>query len=112
MSHSIFALGNDAEAERGWREALHITRETQGTFVALEALVGMAMLKMKRNQMEQALELLWIVLNHPASLLETKDRAHRLREESSVQFSQTQVESIQTQAGKKTFAMIVDELLK
>ena len=38
MSHSMFALGNDAEAERGWCEALHVTMETQGTFVALEAL--------------------------------------------------------------------------
>ena len=46
MSHSIFALGSDAEAERGWREALRITTETSSAFVALEALVGMAMLKM------------------------------------------------------------------
>jgi tetratricopeptide (TPR) repeat protein len=32
MSHSSFALGNDAEAERDWCEALLGTRETQGTF--------------------------------------------------------------------------------
>ena len=47
MSRSIFALGNDAEAERGWREALRIAIETQGTFVALEALVGLASLQSK-----------------------------------------------------------------
>ena len=44
MSRSVFALGNDAEAERVWRESLRIAIETNGTLVALEALVGIASL--------------------------------------------------------------------
>ena len=79
MSQSMFALGNHAEAEGGWREALHVTMETQGTFVALEALVGFAALKAKQGNIEQALELSLIVLNHPGSLQETKNRADPLR---------------------------------
>ena len=75
MSRSVFALGNDAEAERVWRESLRIATETHGTPVALEALAGFASLQAKRGDMEHALELLLIVLNHPASFQETKNRA-------------------------------------
>jgi tetratricopeptide (TPR) repeat protein len=112
MSRSIFALGNDAEAERGWREALRITTETQSTFVALEALVGIATLKAKQGNIEQALELSLNVLNHPASLQETKNRADRLRAELEMQLSSTQVETIQAHTGEKTFDAIVEDLLK
>ena len=77
MSRGIFVLGNDAEAERGWCEALHVTMETQGTFVALEALVGIATLRAQGN-IDQALELLLIVLDH-SPLQETKNRASDLQ---------------------------------
>jgi tetratricopeptide (TPR) repeat protein len=112
MSHSIFALENDAEAERGWREALHVTMETQGTFVALEALVGIATLKAKQGNIERALELLLIVLNHPASLQETKNRADRLRAELEAQLTSQQVEAAQARAQAKTFEVVVDEILE
>ena len=75
MGRSILALGNEAEAGRVWREALRIAIDTRGTPVALEALAGLANLQAKRGDREHALELLLIVLNHPASFQETKDRA-------------------------------------
>jgi predicted ATPase/DNA-binding XRE family transcriptional regulator len=112
MSYSIFALGKDTEAERGWREALYVTMETQGTFVALEALVGIAMLKAKQGNIEQALELTWIALNHPATLQETKKRADRLRAELEAQLTATQIETIQAHVRVKTFEAALEELIK
>jgi predicted ATPase len=56
MSRSVFALGNDAEAERLWRESLRLALETQGTFIMLEALIGIARLQAKRGEIERALE--------------------------------------------------------
>lgn len=112
MSHSIFALENDAEAERGWCQALQVTMETQGTFVALEALLGIATLKAKQGNIERALELLLIVLNHPASLQETKNRADHLRAKLEVQLTSQQVESAQARAQAKTFEVVVDEVLE
>src|SRR5574341_2203987 len=38
MGRSVFALGNDAEAERTWRESLRIATEIHGISVALYAL--------------------------------------------------------------------------
>lgn len=112
MSYSILALGNDAEAERGWLKALHITTETQGTFVALEALVGIATLKAKQGNIEQALELSLIALHHPASLQETKNRADRLRSELEVQLVLTQVEAIQAHVREMTVETVEERLLK
>ncbi len=112
MSHSVFALGNDVEAEQGWRQALGITMETQGTFVALEALVGIAMLKANQGKIEQALELSLIVLNHPASLAETKNLADHLHKKLEAQLAPTQIEPIQVHAREKTLEAVVEELLK
>jgi len=112
MSHSMFALGNDAEAERGWCEALHVTMETQGTFVALEAFVGIATLKAKQRNIEQALELSLIVLNHPASLQEVKNRADRLRPELEAQLTRQQVAAAHTRATATTFEAAVEAILQ
>jgi tetratricopeptide (TPR) repeat protein len=110
--HSILALGNDAEAERAWREALHIAMETQGTFVALEALAGIATLKAEQGTIEQALELSLIVLDHPASLRETKNRTAHLRAELEAQLTPAQIESIHNDAREKTFEAVVEDFLK
>jgi tetratricopeptide (TPR) repeat protein len=112
MSRSVFALGDETEAERGWRESLRIANETRGAWVALEALVGIANLQAKRGECEQALELLLIVLDNPSSIQETKDRAARLRTELEAQLTPSQIESIQTHAREKTFEATVEELLK
>jgi len=112
MGRSVFALGNDTEAERVWRESLRIATETRGTPVALAAIVGLASLQAKRGDMEHALELLLIVLNHPASVQETKNRAAHLRAELEAQLTRQQVEAAQAWVQAKTFEAAVDEVLK
>ena len=112
MSRSIFALGNDAEAGRLWRESLRIAIETRGTFIVLEALVGLAGLAAKQGAAEHALELLLIVLNHPATVQDTQERAARLRAELEAQLTRQQVEAAQARALAKTFEAAVDEVLK
>lgn len=54
MCHSLFALGDDAQAERGWREALRLTGETRSMFAALDALSGIAALRARQGNIEQA----------------------------------------------------------
>jgi len=112
MSRSIFALGNDAEAGRNWRESLRIAIETRGLFIALESLVGIASLQAKRGDTERALELLLIVLDHPAGNQDTRDRAVDLRDKFIAQLTGRQVESVEGRARTKTFEAVVDEILK
>ncbi|CAG0935831.1 Putative HTH-type transcriptional regulator [Thermoflexales bacterium] len=112
LGRSVFALGDDAEAGRIWHESLRLTTETQGVFTALEALVGLASLQMRQGASEKALEVLLIVLNHPASIQETKKRAARLRTDVEARLTRPQIEAAQARAQAKTFEVAVDEVLK
>jgi predicted ATPase/transcriptional regulator with XRE-family HTH domain len=112
MGRSIFALGNDVEAEHVWREALRIATDIRGVPVALESLVGVSSLRAKSGDPQSALELLLIVLNHPACDQETKKQAEPLRIELEAQLTSTQIEIIQAHAAEKTFDLVVEDLLK
>jgi predicted ATPase/transcriptional regulator with XRE-family HTH domain len=109
---SVFALGNAAEAGRVWRESLRIAIETRSTPVALEALAGLASLQAKQGDREHALELLLIVLNHPASFQETKNRAAHLRTQLESQLTNQQVEATQARVKVKTLESASDEILE
>jgi tetratricopeptide (TPR) repeat protein len=109
---SVFALGNQTEAKRIWHESLRIATEIHATPVALETLASLASLLAEPAEKEYALELLLLVLNHPASLQETKNRAARLRAELEGQLPSTRVEAIQAHIGEKTLEAIVEDLLK
>jgi predicted ATPase/DNA-binding XRE family transcriptional regulator len=112
MSWSILALGNDADAEQIWREALRIATEIQGIPVALDTLAGFASLQAKQGDLEYALELVLIVSNHPASLQESKNRASDLRADLEAQLTPTQIKTIQAHAGEKTLEAVVGDLLR
>jgi predicted ATPase/DNA-binding XRE family transcriptional regulator len=112
MGQSLFALGNDVEAERIWRESLRIAAEIRGIPVVLEALVGIASLRAKRGETQSALELLLIVLNHPACDQEIKNRASALQAELETQLTPAQIEATQVRAGEETFEAVVEDLLK
>ena len=112
MGRSFFALGNDAEAGRIWREALHIAIETGGPGWALEALIGISRLQAKHGDREHALELLLMVLDHPATITGARKRAAQLRAEIESQLTSQQVEGALVRARTKTFEAIVNEVLK
>jgi len=80
--------------------------------VVLEALVGIAGLRVKRGETQSALELLLMVLNHPACDQEIKSRAEKPRLELATQLTPMQIESIQSHAREKTLEAVVDELFK
>ena len=86
--------------------------ENHGTPVALNTLAGMASLFAKRGDMPHALELVMIILEHPASLQATRDRASQLRLELEAQMTSQQVKVAQAQAQATTFEVAVNEILK
>lgn len=112
MGRSVFALGMDLEAERIWRDALRISTDTQALLVGLEAVVGIANLQAKRGDIEAALELLLIVLDHSASIQETKNRASQLRAQLEVQLTPQEIKVVSRRAGAKTFTSVVEDILR
>lgn len=111
LSRSLFALGDEAEAERGWREALHIASATSGTFVVLEALVGLAALSAKQGDPARALEFLLLVLQHPAAIQATRQHAEQLQQAVTAQLTKQQIAAAQARAQTQTLAVVVDEIL-
>lgn len=111
MGRSLFALGNDIEAEHFWLESLRISIETQATLVGLEAVVGIASLQAKRGKNEEALESLLMILNHPASIQETKNRASQLHAQLVARLTPQENEVAQQRAGARTLTLLAAELL-
>ena len=91
---------------------MRIANETHATPVALEALVGLASLQSKDGDREHALELVLTVLNHSASVQETRNRAAHLNSGLEAQLTSRQVEAAQSRGQAKSLEAVVDEALK
>jgi predicted ATPase/DNA-binding SARP family transcriptional activator len=72
------AQGNFEEARNLYLEAIGIAMEIGSTPLALNALVGMADLLRHKGEIEFAIELLALVIHHPASERDTEVRAEQL----------------------------------
>jgi predicted ATPase/DNA-binding SARP family transcriptional activator len=75
LGHVTTALKEYEPSKAYYYEALQIARDIQTTPLTLEALGGLAVVFANESRLEQALELLELVLAHPASNKETRDRA-------------------------------------
>ena len=111
IAQSNFVGGNDAEAERFWRESLRIAMETRGILTTMDALVGYASLLAKRREFKSALPLLMISLDHPATVAETKVRADALAVHVKAQMTLEEVESVQIIMENNTFESVVQGIL-
>ena len=88
---------------------MRIASEAGGTFITLEAITGLARLYAKWGDRERALELLLVVLDHPSSLQETRDRAANLRGELGEKLTDQQVEAAQARARDATLEAVVGQ---
>ena len=78
-----------------------------------EALAGLASLQAKHGELlPQAFKLLLIVLNHPACLQDTKDRANPLRAEVEAHLTERQVEAAHKQARVEPLDQVVGQILR
>ena len=112
QGYNSLALNDILEAQKSFTEALRLARQCNYTPYALDALTGFANLEISQGNVERAFELLLLVLNHPATIQETRGRASHLRAELAAQLSPSQIEAIQTHVGKRTFESVVEDLLK
>ena len=70
-------MGEAEKAERHFREALRIAIVTGRTREALDALFNLGHLFMRRGDVDEAAEMLQIIVYHPATAKETLDAAER-----------------------------------
>ena len=108
------ALGEHDASRRQFRETLAIAMEIGTLPVALDALVGLAILLHEGEQKERirALEFLQHVLNHSASSHETKGKATRLINEMEADLPVDIVDTIRKRGQDKTLEAFVDDILR
>jgi tetratricopeptide (TPR) repeat protein len=77
----VLGLGDYQGAKLYFHGVLKLATEAQMMPLALEALTGFAHLWARTGEPERAVELLALVMDHPASAQDCKDRAARLQDE-------------------------------
>jgi len=108
---SVLALGNLTKAEEIYRKAIWIASEVKGIPLILESILGVAQVRVKQGNPEEAYKMLLVVLNHPATHQETRDRAQELQGIATSRLKPQQVASIQSHVENRSFQSIVDDVL-
>jgi len=87
LGGASLALGEDGEAERHYYQALKTAKEVNALPIAMEALVGIAMLMIRRGNHERAIELLGFAQAQDVTDKEVKDRSSGLLKELETKVS-------------------------
>jgi LuxR family maltose regulon positive regulatory protein len=109
MGNSARALGHYGEARRYLREALQISSQLMASITPL-IFVGIGELFLQTGKQARGIELLALVLRHPASDQDTKDRAQRLLNQYSATIQAADQISTNVDFNAVTTALL-DELL-
>jgi len=104
-------LGENQAAQVHFREALKIAVGIDAVPLALEILVGIAVLLAEEGEGGQALELLSVARHHAASTRQTRDRAEHLRTELEPQLSPEVIAEGRRRGKTRTLDEVVKEVL-
>jgi len=77
----LMRSGKPAEAENKYKEALHVSKKAESIPLKLDALAGIAEIHHRTGDFKRAFDLAKLILNHPACMQETKDRACQILSE-------------------------------
>lgn len=111
LGEATAAEGDVREAERIFRSALDLALESHATPLVLEALVGLAYLKVNTAQIDRVWSIIVSVVAHPASTQEIKDRAERLRAKLQARLTPQEVAGLQAQARNKPLEELMAEIV-
>jgi tetratricopeptide (TPR) repeat protein len=99
------------DARRSYLAALRTAFEAKATPSVLTALFGLAMVLKREGNQEQALELCYHIMQHPASGKETYERAHYLYDQLLAETSIKQGPALNDQLGLRPFDLVVGSLV-
>jgi len=106
-----YTLGDDTEAARNFGESLRLVLEVGAIPSALLALAGIAKFRVRAGNPDQALELLGLVLHHPACDDETRQRAEPLLAELRAVLPPEVVEAALERGRARTVEEVAAEIL-
>ncbi len=104
-------MGNHSSARSHFRQAGRLAQENQAPPNVLDALVGLAMLDMAENLHERAILTAGLVLEHPASMPDARERAEKLCQEIEVKLSPEQTARLRPSCQSIPLSDLVAEIL-
>jgi hypothetical protein len=113
LGYVVAELGETEAAREYFSDSLQLALDIQAMPGMMDALVGLASLLINSGDAgrEQALEILALVLSHPASSRDNQDRSARLLAELEPQLPAETVKAVRTRERTKTLEIVVKEVL-
>jgi predicted ATPase/transcriptional regulator with XRE-family HTH domain len=108
LGEAATADGDSPQARQIFLQAFQMALGAQSLPLALDALMGLALLHAQAGETRPALEFSLCVLHHPASPYEARARARRLCAQLETQLSPQQLEAVRA----RPFQVLAKEILK
>jgi hypothetical protein len=108
---AVLGAGDHQAARRSFSRVLQLASEAKRLPLLLEAIAGFGYVLARTGEPERAVELLALVLDHPASTQECKDRAARLQAELTTELPPELVRKAQERGRARDLDETVAELL-
>jgi predicted ATPase len=105
-------LGAYPEARSAFCESLSIAAHEKILPEALDALIGMAYIFMEEGDLEEALAMVLLALNHPLTRIESKARAEGICTKLTTVLSPQQVEAAHTWKNGKALHKVISEIVQ
>jgi predicted ATPase/transcriptional regulator with XRE-family HTH domain len=105
-----YAAGEYREVRQSFDEALKTSLQISAVPLALDVLVGLAELVAREGNQARAVELLVLVLQHPAGEKRTKDRAGRLLGNLTSQLPPEEISAAQERAKERNLDQSMEEV--
>jgi len=99
------------EAEKTYQEALHLSLEIQSTPLVLDAILGLARLRLVHGEVEKAFELAQYVSNQAASTLEARENARQMILQIEKQFGNRRVQTWRDSAMDQSLEAVLERCL-
>lgn len=113
LGETALEMGLLVEARPYLRLAVQIALETHALPIALEALMGLALLNLRlESAAGQTLEWLWLISTHPAASQKVRQLAGEKRAELEAKLAPAQIASAYAQVHEQPFDLIVAEVLQ
>ena len=108
---AALGLGETLEARHYFQTSLRVMLKGGSDQAGLDALVGIAQLKLHDNQLSQALELLALVEHHPGTYWEVQEKAQKLWQEVVVEIPPDLVAQAETRGRELDLRETAEALL-
>ena len=111
LGDAILMSGDHEQVEKIYLKALRVAMEAHSPPLILDALVGLSLFNLRSGNHETAWELSQIVLDHPSSVQEARDRALQVKQEMEILLNREQIQAFEAGTANRSLDDIVDKLL-